>query len=310
MSGDAREGDNMAGQPTQQAGIAARLNPTTESIDRAYAWGMASTVPDLTVSGFAPTLDDALFQAFASAVAEHPLDLLMVYCQDESFSNRLAEFNPYQHVWVAEWTQQTHCGQLTVAGRKAASDLLALEYGPEVLLGVPDVDDNADMTPLMIATDGSRSKLSSSWAWVTNSGRYGSGSGPARNPLCAEVLAISEALKSAPKLRPVVLISDSKWAVSHARKVRQDPECSALLECHGLPAAVLCATQARIRAHMNVTYRWVRGHAGDPLNEAADRLAVHTRRCHEADLPVTDDVVTKIITDMLTATAPRLEVRS
>ena len=48
------------------------------------------------------------------------------------------------------------------------------------------------------------------------------------------------------------------------------------------------------------------GHAGNPLNEAADRLAVHARRCHEAGLPVTGDVVTQIITDMLTATVPKV----
>ena len=293
----------MAGQPTQHAGIAAVLNPAAESMARTYAWGMASTLPELTVSGFAPTLDDALFQAFASAVSSHPLDLLMVYCRDESFSNRLTEFNPYQHVMIAEWTQKTHCGQLTVAGRKAAGELLALQYDPEDLCVPADVRDDALMATLLIATDGSHSKSSSSWAWVTSSGGYASGAGPAHNPLCAEVLALGEALKAAPRLRPVVLLSDSKWTVSHARSVRQDPGCSALLECQGLPAAVLCATQVLIRKRMNVTYRWVRGHSGNPLNEAADRLAVHTRRCHEAGLPVTGDVVTQIIADMLTATA-------
>ena len=296
----------MAGQPTHHAGIAAVLNPAAESTARTYAWGMASTLPELSVSGFAPTLDDALFQAFASAVSSHPLDLLMVHCRDESFSNRLAELNPYQHVLIAEWTQRTHCGRLTVAGRKAAGELLALEYDPEDLYVAADLEDNPLMATLLIATDGSHSRSSSSWAWVTGGGRHASGVGPARNPLCAEVLALGEALKAAPRLRPVVLLSDSKWAVSHARSVRQDPGCSALLECQGLPAAVLGATQVLIRKRMNVTYRWVRGHAGNPLNEAADRLAVHTRRCHEAGLPVTDDVVTQIITDMLTATVPRV----
>ena len=303
----------MADQPAHRAGIAAVLNPAAESIARTYAWGMASTVPDRTVNGFAPTLDDALFQAFSSAVTAHPLDLLMVHCRDESFSNRLAEYNPYRHVRVAEWAQDTHCGRLTVAGRKAARDLLALEYGPDVLFGVQNVAnvrDTADMKPLLIATDGSRSKSSSAWAWVTSSGRFGSGAGPTQNPLCAEILAISEALKASPRFQPVVLVSDSQWAVSHARNVQQDPECSALLECHGLSAAVLCATQVLIRKRMNVTYQWVQEHAGNPLNEAADRLAVHTRRCHEADLPVTGHVVTKIIADMLAATTEPLAVVS
>jgi ribonuclease HI len=300
----------MLAQPTQHAGIAAILNPTAESVARAYAWGMASTVPELTVSGFAPTLNDALFQAFASAVTEHPLDFLMVYCRDESFSNRLAELNPYVHVRVAQWSQKTRCGQLAVAGRKAAGDLLAFEYGPEVLRRPLDDEDDADLAPLLIATDGSRSKSSSSWAWVTSGGRHDSGAGPARNPLCAEILAIKEALQAAPRLRPVVIVSDSKWAVSHARSVRRNPECGALHECRGLPAAVRSATQVLIRKRTNVTYRWVQGHAGNPLNEAADRLAVHTRRCHEADMPVIGDVVNQIIAEMLAATAVPLEVGS
>lgn len=35
----------------------------------------------------------------------------------------------------------------------------------------------------------------------------------------------------------------------------------------------------------DVTFEWVRGHDGDPLNEAADRLAVAARRNDEMDIP-------------------------
>ncbi len=34
-----------------------------------------------------------------------------------------------------------------------------------------------------------------------------------------------------------------------------------------------------------VQLRWVRGHSGHPLNEGADRLALHARRSQTAGLP-------------------------
>ncbi|MGM0930081.1 MAG: ribonuclease HI [Actinomycetota bacterium] len=36
--------------------------------------------------------------------------------------------------------------------------------------------------------------------------------------------------------------------------------------------------------HADVDFRWVKGHAGDPLNTIADRMAVLSRRAHEAGL--------------------------
>ncbi|MGV8910714.1 MAG: ribonuclease H family protein, partial [Propionicimonas sp.] len=214
----------MSIQPTQYAGIAAVLNPTPDTLDRTYAWGMASTVSHLALSGFAPTLDDALFQAFSSAITAHPLDFLMVYCPDESFAGRLAEFNPYTNVRIAEWTINSHAGQLAKAGRYLAQDLLTEVNGPEVCPVVNLRGDTASLAPLTIATDGSHGRASSAWAWVSSDGHYRSGAGKSLNPLSAEVLAIREALKAAPKFRPVILLSDSKWAISHARRVQQDPQ--------------------------------------------------------------------------------------
>ena len=301
----------MTVQPTQNVGISARLNPSGDTLARAFVWGMASTVPNLDAAGFAPTLNDALFQAFASAIKAHPFDFLGVYCPDEAFTNLLAEFNPYEHVRVNAWSEFTSHGRLARAAGTVARDRLVLEYGPTVMTAIDGIpDDHEGMPPLMIATDGSHSRTSSAWAWITESGLHGSGAGRTLNPLAAEILAIKHALKHAPKKRPVILLSDSKWAISHARRVQQDPKCSAMLECQGLSLSVLTTTMSLIRKRENVTYKWVKGHAGNPLNEAADRLAVHTRRCHEGKLELTADVVASIVTDMMDATAFPLKIAS
>lgn len=113
--------------------------------------------------------------------------------------------------------------------------------------------------------------------------------------LTAEMLAIELALTGFGG-RPLDIRSDSLRAVD-------------LLNGSGRPGCRRHEQEvARIRALLTSsgsTLRWVRGHAGEHLNEAADRAARATRRQVELDLPATQlrDVVQRIAADLLDALA-------
>ena len=131
-----------------------------------------------------------------------------------------------------------------------------------------------------IATDGAHNPVLgvSTWAWVDHTGRHRSGTVPHHypaNPLSAELCAIDDALTHAPTHCPVVVLVDSKDAlrVIHRSKPPHKRHRSLLARIR----RSLDARPPQTRAE--VTY--VQGHSGHPLNEAADQLAVATRRSYE-----------------------------
>jgi ribonuclease HI len=80
-----------------------------------------------------------------------------------------------------------------------------------------------------------------------------------------ELTAIREALRQAPAAVAVGIVTDSQNCIGWLSGgwKRKDPTIAAL--CQEIDPLL----QAR-----TVTFRWVRGHDGDPLNEMVDRLAV------------------------------------
>lgn len=133
-----------------------------------------------------------------------------------------------------------------------------------------------DRPALVIATDGSRSRNGNgAWAWIDEEGRYQTKAGPCANSLQAEMFAIALALGQASKKRPIHILSDSRAAIRLARLAIAEspvPENSTLATRHAFHAIRRAA-----EGHY-VTFEWVKGHNGHPLNDRADRLAVLARR--------------------------------
>ena len=77
-----------------------------------------------------------------------------------------------------------------------------------------------------------------------------------------EILAVIEALKAIPRSSDVTIHSDSQYVVNTMTRNWKRNANRDLWE----------ALDAEV-AGRNVNWRWVRAHAGDPLNEEADRLA-------------------------------------
>ena len=132
------------------------------------------------------------------------------------------------------------------------------------------------LAPLVVAVDGSRSRTGAgSWAWITEDGKWRTGVGRYTSSLQAELIAINAALQASPPNRPVHILCDSRDAIRQAARA---------LAGHPSPAtttnavARTLAAIARDHRHRAVTFEWVKGHAGHPLNDRADRLAVHARR--------------------------------
>jgi ribonuclease HI len=114
------------------------------------------------------------------------------------------------------------------------------------------------------------------WAWATRDGRTGSGGAPATTNQRMEIQAALEAVRALPG--PLVVVSDSTYVVNCFRdgwwrgwlargwvnSARKPVANRDLWE----PLVAL------VNERGDVSFRWVKGHSGDPMNELVDRLAV------------------------------------
>ena len=120
------------------------------------------------------------------------------------------------------------------------------------------------------------------WAAVL---RYGgherelSGADPATTNNRMELTAAAEALSSLKRPCRVVLHTDSEYVRNGITRWHQGWVRRRWRNAAGDPVANMDLWQrllAAAAAH-EVDWRWVRGHAGDPMNERADRLATAAR---------------------------------
>lgn len=113
------------------------------------------------------------------------------------------------------------------------------------------------------------------WAWVMEDGSHSSASARHTTNNRMELRAVLELLRVAPANEPLLIITDSQYV----QKVFT--EWLPVWRSRGMRTASrrpvenkdLIEVIDRELANRTVTFEWVRGHAGHPLNERADELA-------------------------------------
>ncbi|WP_457190937.1 RNase H family protein [Nocardioides sp. P5_E3] len=250
----------------------------------------------------------ALLKAFEQVVALADVPGVIrveLFCSDRTFLEAVA---PHAAAWpqltIHPWSEGWERGWLVASSRKLARNLAEPPVpAPAYVAAVP----------LLAATDGSKgAKGRSGFGWVTAEGDFGFGSfaGPI---LLTELAAVEALLTDAPQRRPLTVLVDSRDALRVLTGLQRGEAVTA----QRVPGthtswALLRRLQAAL-CNRVVTFCWVRGHAGNPLNECADRIALQARRHLDGGTApeVLDKVMARILTDFRTtdcyhpaATAP------
>lgn len=117
------------------------------------------------------------------------------------------------------------------------------------------------------------------WGWITPDGVHGSGGEPNTTNQRMEIRAAIEALRAL-DVRPIEVVTDSQYVINGASKWIPGWVKKGWLNSKGQPVANRDLWEELVPllgGPGDVTFRWVKGHAGHELNEAADQLAVAAR---------------------------------
>ena len=129
--------------------------------------------------------------------------------------------------------------------------------------------------PVQVATDGSAlgNPGPGGWGWCVDSRRQASGGERHTTNNIMELVAIREALVANPG--PLEILTDSQYAINCLTKWLPGWRRRGWKTSSGTPVKNkdLIVEIAGLLAGRAVTFTWVRGHNGHPLNEAADLLA-------------------------------------
>ena len=114
------------------------------------------------------------------------------------------------------------------------------------------------------------------WAWVRPDGAWASGADPRTTNQRMEITAAFEAVRAA--RGPIEVVSDSTYVVNCFRdRWWEGWRRRGWLNSKKQPVANRDLWEPFVELVLergDVTFRWVKGHDGDPLNDLADRLAV------------------------------------
>jgi ribonuclease HI len=158
----------------------------------------------------------------------------------------------------------------------------AVAAGARATRSAPRPDMPAADGALEVWTDGacSGNPGPGGWAWATQDGRQGSGGEPDTTNQRMEIRAALEAVRALDG--PLVVVSDSTYVVNCFRdgwwkgwlargwvtSARKPVVSRDLWE----PLITL------VNDRGNVSFRWLKGHSGDPMNDLVDALAVEQSR--------------------------------
>ena len=167
--------------------------------------------------------------------------------------------------------------------RKTASTRTASGKPAAAATRVPDV---AAKGVLEVWTDGacSGNPGPGGWGWATRDGRQGSGGAAHTTNQRMEVQAALEAVTTLTE-RPIEVVSDSTYVVNCFRngwykgwlaKGWTNSQKKAVAN-RDLWEPLIAAYQEQ----GTITFRWVKGHSGDEMNDLVDRLAVAGRQQQE-----------------------------
>jgi ribonuclease HI len=115
------------------------------------------------------------------------------------------------------------------------------------------------------------------WAWAVADGRQGFGGHPATTNQRMEIQAALEAVRSIAD-SPLVVVSDSTYVVNCFRDGWwRGWQTRGWLTSQKKPVVSRDLWEPLVELvndRGDVTFRWVKGHSGDPMNDLVDRLAV------------------------------------
>ncbi len=114
------------------------------------------------------------------------------------------------------------------------------------------------------------------WGWYVDDDCWASGGWPHGTNNMGELMAVLDLLhQSAPLGRGLVVYCDSTYVINSITKWMPGWKRRGWRKGDGKPVLNVDLMQALDAAMTgrDVEFRWVKGHAGHPLNEAADRLA-------------------------------------
>jgi ribonuclease HI len=138
---------------------------------------------------------------------------------------------------------------------------------------------------IIVSTDGSCLRNPGGaigWAWVDHTGPSASGGEPSGTNQIAELRALLEAVLAHPGDDPMLIESDSQYAIKCASEWLPGWKRKGWKTASGSPVSNLELIKHIDRAITErtgpVRFRWVRGHVGNHFNEMADVLAGEAAR--------------------------------
>jgi len=148
--------------------------------------------------------------------------------------------------------------------------------------------ETGEVARLVVFTDGAciGNPGPGGWGWALGSERYASGAEPRTTNQRMELFAVLDALRSNTGL--VEIVSDSTYVVNCFKdRWWQGWRRRGWKNSKGGPVAnrdlwePLIAEVVEGRVAHGVVFRWVKGHAGDPMNEFVDLLATTAARSQQ-----------------------------